>query len=197
MRMSRHGAALRLPPRDQRGITLLESLVAIVILAIAILGMLGVQLRTLADTQTGVRRAQAVRLIEDFAERIKSNPQGFAQFPTFVGTFDATTSPAVQCDIAVCTPAQLAQWDVNKWRAAVSGTLPMGQAAVFASTDETIAGTRRQLGVIVGWRASEYRRQADTTEQADDYRKLFNVNTLAANVQCPAGLICHVAYVQP
>jgi len=197
MRMSLHGAALRPSRRDQRGITLLESLVAIVILAIAVLGMLGVQLRTLADTQTGVRRAQAVRLIEDFAERIKSNPQGFAQFSTFVGNFDTTTPPAVLCDIAFCAPAQLAQWDVNKWRAAVSETLPMGQAAVFASTEESIAGTQRQLGVIVGWRANEYRRQADTTVQAADYKKLFNVNTLAANVQCPADLICHVAHVQP
>ena len=48
------------PAQRQRGITLIESLVAIVIMALGILGILGVQMRTLADTQTGVRRAQAV-----------------------------------------------------------------------------------------------------------------------------------------
>ena len=44
--------------QPQRGITLLESLVAIVVMALGILGILGVQMRTLSDTQTGVRRAQ-------------------------------------------------------------------------------------------------------------------------------------------
>ena len=54
---------------QQRGITLIESLVAIVIAALGILGIVGVQMRTLADTQTTVRRAQAIRLIEDLAGR--------------------------------------------------------------------------------------------------------------------------------
>ena len=53
----------------QRGISLIESLVAIVVMALGILGILGVQMRTLADTQSGVRRAQAIRLIEDLSER--------------------------------------------------------------------------------------------------------------------------------
>ena len=50
--------------RHQRGITLIESLAAIVVMALGVLGILGVQMRTLADSQTSVRRAQAVRLIE-------------------------------------------------------------------------------------------------------------------------------------
>ena len=58
----------------QRGFSLIESLVAVVVMALGILGILGVQMRTLADTQTGVRRAQAIRLIEDLSERIKLNP---------------------------------------------------------------------------------------------------------------------------
>ena len=37
----------------QRGFSLIEALVSIVILALGILGILGVQMRTLADTQTG------------------------------------------------------------------------------------------------------------------------------------------------
>ena len=59
---------------SQRGITLIESLVAIVIAALGILGILGMQMRTLTDTQTSVRRAQAIRLIDDLSERIKVCP---------------------------------------------------------------------------------------------------------------------------
>ena len=71
---------LRLKPMQntrqhrQRGITLIESLVAIVVASLGILGILGVQMRTLTDTQTSVRRAQAMRLIEDLSERMKVHP---------------------------------------------------------------------------------------------------------------------------
>ena len=65
---------MRLMFRRQRGVTLLESMIAIVLVALGVLGILGVQLRTLSDTQTAVRRAQAIRLIEDLSERMKANP---------------------------------------------------------------------------------------------------------------------------
>jgi len=60
--------------KRQSGVSLIESLVATTILAIGSLGLLTVQIRTLAETQTSVHRAQAVRAIEDLAERIKANP---------------------------------------------------------------------------------------------------------------------------
>ena len=44
-----------IPLHRQHGITLIESLVAIVVAALGILGILGVQMRTLTDTQTTVR----------------------------------------------------------------------------------------------------------------------------------------------
>ena len=69
--------------RIQRGVTLIESLVAIVVMALGILGILGVQMRTLTDTQTSVRRAQAIRLIEDMGERMKANPSAL---PTSTAT---------------------------------------------------------------------------------------------------------------
>ena len=71
-------------PRAQRGITLIESLIAILIMALGILGVLGVQMRTLSDTQTSVRRAQAIRVIEDLSERIKVNPNGLANINTYL-----------------------------------------------------------------------------------------------------------------
>ena len=50
-------------PKHQRGIALIEALIAILIIALGILGVMGVQMRTLSDTQTGVRPAQAIPLI--------------------------------------------------------------------------------------------------------------------------------------
>src|SRR5690606_32281252 len=80
----------------QRGITLIESLVAILVTALGILGILGVQMRTLTDTQTTVRRAQAIRLIEDLGERLKVNPNALMVLGSYQSGWTANppTPPA-------------------------------------------------------------------------------------------------------
>lgn len=179
------------PPRcRQRGVTLMESLISILILAVAVLGMLGVQLRTLAETQTGVRRSQAVRLIEDFAERIKSNPLAYTNLPSYVSGWSATPSGA-DCMSAACTPAQLAAWDVQQWKQSLSNTLPGAQASIFLLPAESgVPGNRRQLGVMVGWRVNER-----STEAL--YQQPLNTFLAGTAETCPANLICHLVYVQP
>ena len=174
----------------QAGITLLESLVATAILAVAVFGMLGVQLRTLADTQASVRRSQAVRLIEDFAERIKTHPDGFQRLAAHVSDWDPMPSPP-DCQSAACDPATLVQWDVATWKQAIANTLPLGQGHVFESGDESTPGLRRQLGVMVAWRAND-RAQDDAA-----YGKPFAIEPSVAKATCPAGLTCHLVHVQP
>lgn len=182
---------LNVPPSErQRGIALLESLVSILILSVAVLGMLGVQLRTLADTQTGVRRAQSVRLIEDFAERIKTNPDGFRQLHNYVSGWDATPAPP-DCKSAACDAATLAKWDIAVWKQSIADTLPLGQAAVFESSGETTPGHNRQLGVMVAWRASE------RAKDGKAYQAPLAPQTFGAGVGCPSGLTCHLVHVQP
>lgn len=76
----------------ESGFALIESLIAIVVVALGILGILGVQMRTLADTQTGVRRAQAICLIEDLSERLKVNPNALGNIANY--EIAAGTPPA-------------------------------------------------------------------------------------------------------
>lgn len=177
--------------RLERGITLLESLVSILILAVAVLGMLGVQLRTLSETQTTVRRAQAVRLIEDLAERIKTNPGDFKQLTAYVSGWSSLPS-GTNCQSANCSSTQLAAWDVQQWKRSLINTLPNAQANIFLSTDEAAdTGNRRQLGVMVGWRVNER-----SVTDANNYLNAFDAST-GSPVTCPTGLICHLVYVQP
>lgn len=193
MSLTSHVTHRRPPHQIQNGITLLESLVALVILSVAVLGMLGIQLRTLAETQTGVRRAQAVRLIEDLAERIKTNPGGYSQLGSYVS--DWTNLPtAIDCKTAACTPTQLAQWDLRQWKLTVAQVLPSGEANIFTSTDEATAPNRRQLGVMVGWRTNE---KSNANTAATDYAHAFVPTNSAAAVTCNTGQICHLVYVQP
>ena len=93
--------------RRHRGISLIESLIAIVVMALGILGILGVQMRTLSDTSTTVRRAQAIRLIEDLSERMKVNPNALLNIKEFESGYSKKSSDltATNCASTACTPS--------------------------------------------------------------------------------------------
>ncbi len=183
--------------RSQRGITLIESLVAIVVTALGILGIVGVQMRTLTDTQTSVRRAQAIRLIEDLSERMKANPAAAGNLNSYLTAFGSTPPSAPNCESpATCAPAQLATRDLRLWKDRVTAQLPLADASVFTVGDETDANNRRQLGVMISWRENERAHQGDVLGAANNYKDpLSPAGTGAAGPTCPADKTCHLQYI--
>jgi len=185
------------PQRRQRGISLIESLIAIVVTALGILGILGVQMRTLSDTSTTVRRAQAIRLIEDLSERMRANPNAMVNLGSYVSNF--ATNPAVGSCASGCDHAALAAYDLAVWKQAVRNSLPLGQAEIFIPPAEAgvPAAQRRQLGVMIAWRENErdttaaYKDDIDATKVRDNSGNLTNGAALA----CPANSICHLQYI--
>lgn len=200
--------------RPQRGITLVESLVAIVVMALGILGILGVQMRTLTDTQGGVRRAQAIRLIEDLGERLQNNPDALGN----LSAYTATPTSSDNCASTACAPDRLATYDIKQWRTSVSDALPNGKAIVFIPK-----GGPRQLGVLMVWNESLYNQNGQSFSNADTTairNRILGASdatttspTLATDsadkpVRCvdpddPSNadktkrLICHLQYIQP
>ena len=191
--------ALTTPTRRQRGISLIESLIAIVVTALGILGILGVQMRTLSDTSTTVRRAQAIRLIEDLGERMKVNPNALASLNTYVSDFNNTGLPSSfgGCPSA-CKQADMVAYDLVAWKKSVSDTLPLGKASIFIPP----AGQSSQLGVMIAWRENEretssaYKDQIDATQvRATDGSLTTGGGTTADVNVCPANHTCHLQYI--
>ena len=99
---------------------MLESLIALLVSALGILGVIGVQLRTLSDTQTSVRREQAIRLIEDFSERLKVNPNAMANITSYVSGWTSTSSTTSKnCANVACSASELATYDLAQWKSFV------------------------------------------------------------------------------
>jgi len=188
----------------QRGITLLESLIALIVAVLGILGILGVQMRTLTDTQAGVRRAQAIRLIEDLAERLQNNPDSLGNLAAYT---DEPTSSS-NCESTACAPDALATYDIKQWRSNVTTALPQGKAIVFIPK-----GGSRQLGVLIGWSENRYNQSGQDFSAGD--KTAINAPLVVsgtnsdgdAPVSCadlnsitPADTIertCHLQYIQP
>lgn len=193
------------PVQRQRGVTLIESLVAIVVTALGILGILGVQMRTLADTSTTVRRAQAIRLIEDLSERMKVNPNALAGINSYVSVFgNEPTVPASGCATG-CSQTDLITYDLAVWKKTVRDTLPLGKAALFVPPAEAglPAGQGRQLGIMIAWRENErdtsvaYKDDIDATKiRAEDGSLSAGAGAGAgATAACPADHTCHLQYI--
>jgi len=182
----------------QRGITLIESMVALVVAALGVLGIVGVQMRTLADTQTSVRRAQAIRLIEDLSERMRANPNALDVIDSYRTAF-ADQPAQVDC-AAGCTRTQLASHDVAAWKLTLRNTLPLGEASIFYAKGEGAGSNpnRRQLGVMIAWRENERDSSAAYKDDIDATKVRAADGTLTAaggDISCPANKTCQLQYI--
>jgi type IV pilus assembly protein PilV len=73
------------PLHTQRGTTLLEVLITIVILAIGLLGLAGLQARLQSSEMEAYQRSQALILLNDMASRIATNRANAANYVTGAG----------------------------------------------------------------------------------------------------------------
>ncbi len=192
--------------KKQKGLTLIEALVALVILALGVLGLAGVQTRLLVESRTTNSRALAIGLIDDLSNRMLLNrdaaigkpvsPRNALAVPsayTLAWSADpgAATDPTdCRNNANQCTGAQLATYDLMAWRRAVAAVFPGGQARVFNSTKD-----ERQLGIAIAWPENERKLGSN----ADDAlaKNPLDVTAAAQGITCPATLICHFVYVQP
>ena len=134
--------------REYRGFTLLEVLVAVVIVS---LGMLGVEALLVtvqkADTSSYIQQ-QAVQTAYDMLDRMRANLQG-AQAGYYNGTYTGTpaTPPACQGIGNTCSAQQLAQFDTSQWTGSID-TLPGGTGTIAssASTNGNV-----NVAVTVSW----------------------------------------------
>jgi len=76
--------------RRQRGITLIEILVAVVLIAIGLLGLVGLQLRGIQVNQGSSMRSVAAIMAEDLADRMRSDYAALAA-GSFIGTYTVSS----------------------------------------------------------------------------------------------------------
>ncbi len=94
----------------QRGLTLLEVLVAVVVLAIGLLGLAGLQVRGLRNVSESGTHAQAVILANELVERIHLNSDNASDYTTVPST---CSSPSATKDIDYCAVLMKARGDLD------------------------------------------------------------------------------------
>lgn len=126
-----HGCASRVGAKRarQRGLSLVEVLVAVVLLSIGLLGLAGLQASGMRVGLGSIHRSQAAQLAQDMIERLRANVAQAGAYNLALG--DA----APPC-------AGMASCDLRDWRLRLQ-SLPAGTGAV------TVDG--QQATVLVQW----------------------------------------------
>ena len=178
---ARGGARGMAVPRGarQRGLGVIEVLVALVVVSLGVLGVAGLQMTGMQHGSGSLHRTVALALAEDLAERMRTVAAGSDGLPSGPGTYDDFDSatlgagfcdapPVPYCDARggapaqACDVAELVAFDraviacgASRWEAGTDGTgvlggaLPAGTIAV--ACDEAPCTPRSVRTITVGW----------------------------------------------
>ena len=116
--------------RRQRGFSLIEVMVALVVMSIGLLGIAKMQAAALSNTAIASTRSLAAIEVSSLAASMHAN-RGYWSSPAVAPSITlqgATVTPSVaplgDCVAATCTPAGLAQYDLQQWTTAALQVLP-------------------------------------------------------------------------
>lgn len=121
----------------QKGSSMIEVLVSMMILLVGILGIAGMQTRGLSNTKSSYLRTQAAIFADDIFDRMRANRDA-AQ----VGQYDTADSATVATTAytygsASLSASALAAADRSDWFRKVSSTLPLAKFTITTADDVT------------------------------------------------------------
>lgn len=184
--------------RSERGTTLIEALVAMLVLSVGLLGIAGLASASLRYSQGAWARAAVASGLSDLADRVRANPSASETDYVFStikyaeqrSVFEARRTSAYHGDLSIsldcltvsCTPAQLAAFHLTDWQNALNRSMP--GAAVWVSG-------RRNTGYLatVMWFDKTFVKDDGTLKASDVCTLAAGVITevgIAARTCCPA-----------
>lgn len=155
-RYLRKTVCLGSPRCFETGFSLLEVLVAVVVLAVGLLGIGGLQVLSLKNNHSAYLRSQATYLAYDILDSIRVNPDGIASYATL-----ATDAPAANqsCETVTsnCTTAQLVTHDLNIWKCSLGAwdanatCVTLGARGLLPGGTGEVAINGNDVTVTVTW----------------------------------------------
>jgi type IV pilus assembly protein PilV len=150
---------------NQQGFTLLEVLIALLVLSIGLLGLAALQTTGLRSNEMASMRTTSTMLTYDISDRMRANPQGTVD-SDYVIDSGPVTGTVTDCTSTDCTTAQMATFDLSQWKTAIA-QLPGGRGDITRTAGPPLVHT-----ITVRW--DENRTGASGTDcppqDSDDLR---------------------------
>lgn len=130
--------------RSSTGFSLVEALVALLVLSIGMLGIAALYVESLRSGRTALLRTQAVALATDMADRIRANRSGTANYAAAVTS--ANTNANCDPGGTGCTSAEIARHEKAVWLGMLGNALPGGTGTITVAN-----GTPNTYTIVVSW----------------------------------------------
>lgn len=150
----------------QQGLTLIEILVTLTIMSFGLLGLAGLQLVGIKNTESGYKLSQVAFLANDIMERMQVNLEsvGLKEYDIALGA----SPTAINC-FGIdknCTPAQMADFDVIIWKRYLSSYLANGDGSIVTNAQPNVV----DVTITLQW-LDEY--QAENPNQTASFQMSF------------------------
>jgi type IV pilus assembly protein PilV len=157
--MIKHTRTFKEPLIKEKGFTMVEVLVAIVVLSIGLLGLAGLQATSLKNNNSSYQRSIASMLAYDMLDRIRANRDGM-----IAGNYNSVSPGSFPgdpgCSSSNCSVSALAQYDIFEWGEQLDNLLPSGTGQIEGNGANTI------YTITVMW--DDERTGADGTDCSGD-----------------------------
>lgn len=109
----------------QRGFSLVEVLIALVIMSVGMLGIAGLYVQSMQAGRTATFRHHAVTLAGDVADRIRANPRAAGAYTAVGGADNGCVAAGITCN-----QAEMAAHDIFLWTQQAQDSLPAGTVTI-------------------------------------------------------------------
>ncbi|MBI2786115.1 MAG: type IV pilus modification protein PilV [Legionella longbeachae] len=124
---------------QQKGMTLVEVLIAFVILAIGMLGIAGMLLLSSKVNNSSYSKQQAVQCIYNIFDKVRANSQAAINGNYNINNINSSGSPTppsqpgTMCNISACSSTELATYDSWYWLTYDVKRLPNGSGSITST----------------------------------------------------------------
>ena len=148
--------------RKQRGFTLVEVLIALLVLSFGLLGIANLQLSGVSKSRVSFERSQAALLSNEIVERIRSNLPAATAGNYNLAAGAAAATPSSNCIgvSANCSPADLAAADLAYWQRRVNSVLTDTDAVIQVTVS---AGIATSVNLTLSWGTNDLTLVAELT----------------------------------
>lgn len=143
----------------QKGMTFIEVLVAVFILAIGILGVVAIEASAKKGSFDSLQRSLASALAQDIIERMRANDPSVSTLNSYVGIYGAgnVSVPNKRCRSIndSCSTAELMATDLYEWDQALAGANIKSEGKSvggLANVSGCITHASNQVQVTISWR---------------------------------------------
>lgn len=135
--------------KKHNGFTLIEVLIAMMLLAVGLLGLAALQAHSLKNNQSAYYRSQATQLAYDIADRMRVNTGVLDKYlSSFMKPEEAQAQTEHCLKISTtCTPEKMAEHDLFEWNAAIHSAILKNATGTIVKTGAEV----KTYTITIAW----------------------------------------------